>query len=67
MTLPANPLNESGAMPPETLFSLHQASSHHVTALVGVAAATVLSPRTNAPRLGKAKTIAVLPLSAEGR
>ena len=53
----AKPLNESCAVPPERLFKVHQASLHHVTVVVGVAEATVMSPSANAPVLGNANTI----------
>src|SRR5947209_13894164 len=56
---PAKPLKADGASPPESEFSCHQVSAHQVT-VEEPAAATVLSPSANAPRLGKAKTVAVV-------
>jgi hypothetical protein len=66
-TLSAKPLKADGADPPERLLRLAHWASHHVTVVVGPAAATVRSPRTNTPRVGKAKTVAVLAVSADGR
>src|SRR5215216_7622644 len=65
-TFPAKPLNADGATPPERLLKSGQRSPHHVNVVRAPAAATVLSPSTNAPRLGKAKTTAVLAVSEEG-
>lgn len=67
VTVPAKPLNDSGAVPPVRLLWLHQESLHHVTFVVDVATETVRSPSTNAPRSGNVKTIAVFPVSDEGR
>ena len=67
VTVSAKPLNADGVAPPERLFKNDQELSHHVTVVVGVAAVTVLLPRMKAPLLGKAKTIAVLPVSDDGR
>jgi hypothetical protein len=50
----ANPLNDAGAVPAVSTFSFHQEWLHHVTVSPDVAAAAVPSPRTNAPKLGKA-------------
>ena len=58
---------EAFAGPPERLSSVHQESLHQLTVVGGDAEATVLSPSTNAPLLGKAKTIAVLLASEEAR
>ena len=66
-TLPAKPLKAGGADPPDRLFAADQVSLHQVTGVEAPAAATVLSPSTNAPRLGKANTVAVLPVSEEAR
>ncbi len=67
VTAPANPLKESGAIPPVRLFRLHHESLHQDTFVVALAPATVVSPSTKAPRDGKAKTTAVLPVSDEGK
>src|SRR2546421_2270984 len=56
VTPEAKPLNEAGAWPPERLFRLDHEWLHQVT-VFEPAPATVASPRVNAPRLGKAKTI----------
>jgi hypothetical protein len=66
-TLSAKPLNADGAELPERLLSFAHWAPHHVTFVVGPAEPTVRSPRTNTPRVGKAKTVAVLPVSADGR
>ena len=57
VTEAANPLNASGATPPDTEFVVYQVSLHQVSEVVGVAAETDRSPRTNAPLVGNAKTI----------
>src|SRR5712671_501195 len=62
----ANPLNAEGASPPLRAFSDAHCAPQNVTSVVGVAAATVALPSTNAPVPAKAKTIAGL-LSEEGR
>ena len=67
VTTDANPLNESGAVPPVRLFSADHSSLHQVTVVVGPAAATVELPSTNAPRLANEKTTAVLPVSDDGK
>ena len=67
VTVSANPLNDGGADPPVKLFRLDQEASHQVRLVVKVAAASVELPSANAPRLGNAKTIAVLPTSVDGR
>jgi hypothetical protein len=66
-TVRANPLNAAGALPPERLFHDPHRASHQVKVLDGLAAPTVTSPRENAPRLGKANTIATLLVSDDGR
>src|SRR5258708_34387567 len=43
----ANPLNESDAAPPVKVFILDHLAPHHVKSVVGEAAITVLSPKTN--------------------
>jgi hypothetical protein len=55
--VPAKPLNESGATPPERLLSGDQESFHQFRVVVGAAALTVLLPSTNAPLLGNEKTM----------
>ncbi len=56
--VPAKPLNEAVAEPPERLFRLDQLFAHQVTLVDGEAEATVLSPSVNAPLVGKAKMVA---------
>jgi hypothetical protein len=66
-TLAAKPLNAVGEKPSERLLSINHCTDHQVTGVLAAAAATALSPSTNAPRLGNANTIAVLVSSEEGR
>src|SRR5687767_5104253 len=47
-----NPLNANGAMPPDSALRSDQSWLHQVTDVSAVAAATVESPSTNAPRSG---------------
>jgi hypothetical protein len=61
----AKPLNDDGADPLDRLFKLDHVSPHHVTVVEVPAAATVLSPSTNAPRLGNANAVAVLVLAED--
>ncbi len=62
----AKPLNASGAPPLERLLCAFHCAPHQSTIELP-APATVVSPRTKAPRAGNAKTIAVLPVSCDGR
>jgi len=55
--VPSKPLNADGAVPPLSVFSCHHESPHQVT-VEEPAADAVTSPSVNAPRLGKANTIA---------
>src|SRR3954449_12357479 len=57
--VPSKPLYADGAAPPVRTFRLGHVSAHHVTVVALPAAAAVVFPSVNAPRLGKAKTIAV--------
>src|SRR5919108_2466741 len=63
---PAKPLNELGPGPPLKLLSDDHEWLHQVSVVVGAAAATVWSPRTNEPRDVKPNTIAES-VSPEGR
>ena len=60
VTVPRKPLNAGGAEPPVRTFRCHHASLHQVTVGYGYGGADVTSPSANAPRLGKANTIAVV-------
>jgi hypothetical protein len=66
VTVSAKPLNPEALSPLERSTSFDHELSHHVTTVDGVAAATVSSPSTKAPWLGKENTIAVFPVSADG-
>src|SRR5512147_2256825 len=56
-TVPSKPLCEAGPGPPVIEFAFDHESLHQVTFVDGPAAATVRSPRLNAPRVGNANTI----------
>jgi hypothetical protein len=63
VTVEAKPLKPDGGAPPERLFNFDQLLPHQLSV---PPPATLRSPSTNAPRLGKANTTAVA-LSDDGR